>query len=503
MALLALLVSASAHATAERPQLKDFDSYTDFLRAVVDYTRLSDSTSAAERECRDDEVDGEGKPIDKDNPCRPRLVREDTVPTGADGGGDAAGDSSGAAALDEMDSDGLTAEGEAPGGADAGDGGEGALAGPRAGSGDSLEEAIALARDGLNPVYVDPNNTRTTFRSFPMQPIDSNDLAAVSLIDALTGLLVVNDNTRLRLNIDPSELTNPLAIEDSRISSQGYSIDLSNLQVQELLLSNIFGFDTPNFVWATGGNYYSVITADPYLIGDNGIGINFSADARLRMAIVDSDGFTNLRGAGALVIDPLRITTSTIAANLFAVDDGNGSTGVLARVDIADGIDIDLSNMQIGVARATRNGDGGWNIGRASNFLYFGANSSLSIDMSSPIEVLLKNTDDAANDPLITVNGSISEMNLNEISLMDNRSGGGIHFDRITMNNLSMVNTSVYFNNNTIRVDMGSSLTNLRMVIANIVLGGPLDRASRPAGIGDAEIRFTRVENMEMTLQPH
>lgn len=496
MALLALLVSGSAHANAERPQLKDFNSYTDFLRAVVDYTRLGDGPTGAERECREDEVDNEGNPTDKNNPCRPRLVREDAINAGmGEGAGmtEAAGSASAG-----------TGDGEEPDGLD----GSNALAttpgpGTRQESGDALEDAIALARDGLNPVYVDPGNTRTTFRSFPMQPVDANDLAAVSLIDALTGLLVTNNNTRLRLNIDPSSFTSPLAAEDDRVNGSLYSLQLGDLAVQQLLLANIAGFNTSNIVWTTDGNYYSVVNADPYLIGSNGIGLNFSTDARLRMAIVDSDGFAPALGAGALVIDPLHITTSDIAANLFSVDDGRGSKGVLASLDVTDGINVNMSNMQIGVAGATRNAEGGWNIGQASNFLFFGDDSTLSITMDSPLEIMFKNTDNAATEPLIQVNGAISNLDLKNMSLMDINSGGGIHFDSVGITNLSMVNTSVYFNNNTIRVDMGSSLTNLRMVIANIVLGGPLDRASRPAGIGDAELRFTRVDSMELTIQPH
>lgn len=499
MALLALLVSSSTHANAERPQLKDFNSYTEFLRAVVDYTRLDTPANGAERQCRDDEVDDEGKPINKDNPCKPRLVREDAIRGGK---GDGAGRTSASGNIQAED-DRVEGVGTLDDQGSAIASLPGTQASTRQGSGDALEDAIALARDGLNPVYVDPGNTRTTFRSFPMQPVDSNDLAAVSLIDALAGLLVTNNNTRLRLNIDPSSFTNPLAAEDDRVNSSLYSLQLDDLALQQLLLANIAGFDTRNIVWTTGGSYYSVVNADPYLIGSNGIGLNFSTDARLRMAIVDSDGFAPALGAGAVVIDPLHVTTSNIAANLFSVDDGRGSKGVLASLDITNGINVNLSNMQVGVAGATRNAEGGWNIGRVSNFLFFGDDSTLSISMDSPLEIMFKNTDNAATDPLIQVNGAISTLDLKGMSLMDINSGGGIHFDSIGITNLSMVNTSVYFNNNTIRVDMGNSLTNLRMVIANIVLGGPLERASRPAGIGDAEIRFTRVDSMEMTIQPH
>lgn len=498
---LALLVGSSVQAATERPQLKDYATYNDFMRAVVDYTRKNDA-SGADRECREDEVDADGQPTDKENPCRPKLVRQDDIPLGAAESSSGSRADNGSAAAGALSPDDNTASlDEQDDGSDAGP-----VTGDSASSGDALEQAIALARDGLNPVYSDPNNTRTTFRSFPMQPIESDDLAAVSLIDALTGLLITTNDSRMRLNIDPSQLTNQLATDDSRIFSDNISLNLENFEIESLLISNIFGFETGNIVWPTDGTYYSVVTANPSLISDNGIGLEFSADARVRVAIVDSDGLASagIPRAGAVTIDPLRITTSTIMANLFAVDDGNDSTGVLATLDITDGIVIDLSNTQVGVAGATRNSSGGWNLSRISNFFYFGDNSQLSIRTNSPLEVMLTNPDNAATDPLITVNGSFDNISLSSLSLMDNDSGGGLHIDRVTISNLALVNTSVYFNNanNSIRVDMGNSLNNLRMVLENIVLGGPLDRASRPAGIGDAEIRVTNAQ-LEMTLQPH
>ncbi|MFP5430665.1 MAG: hypothetical protein ACLGHE_06740 [Gammaproteobacteria bacterium] len=522
MTALALLVGSGAEAAAERPQLKNFASYNDFMRAVVDYTR-NNGVSATDRECRDDEVDAEGQPTDKENPCQPKLMRQDNIPlggpgsSGADSGGGSGSSSSPAHAGqgsqpgggDDMTDSAMMDEwGDTPieGNTGSNDNAGNGSADSQQGPSNPLEEAIAQARDGLNPTYIDPNNTRTTFRSFPMQPIDSNDLANVSLIDALTGLLITTTDSRMRVNIDPSQLITPLASEDSRVVSDDISLDIAELQVQQLLFNNVLGFETQNIFWSTDGNYYSIVNANPSLIDNDGIRLAFSADARVRMGIVDSDGLASagIPSAGAVVIDPLRVTTSTIVANLFAVDDGNGSTGILASIDVTDGILIDLSNTQIGVAGATRDGRGGWNIGNISNFLYFGDASQLSIAMDSPLEVMIKNPENMDTDPFITLNGSIDGLSMSDISLMDNNSGGGVHIGRVAISELALVNTSIYFNDatNSIRVDMGNSLNNLRMVLENIVIGGPLDRASRPAGIGDVEVRVTDA-SLEMTMQPH
>lgn len=509
LALLALLASGTALGSAERPQLKNYASYTDFLRAVVDYTRGNDETrsAAGEQQCRDTESGSDGQSTEKQNNCRQKeaVFENNLKDTGGLHDPDAAppedfATDQPAASPDNPDSAGNTGT--------TGNGNDGSGAGNTASA--SLEQAVAQARDGLNPNYVDPSNTRTTFNSFPMQPIDAGDLAQVSLIDALTGLMVTTRDSRIRLNIDPSQLTNPMAVADTRQAGDNLTLDLNTLEFQQNLLANIFGFSS-DIVWSTDGNYYSFVSATPSYLANNGIGIEFSTRASVRMAIVDSDGWISsvspsVPAAGAVVIDPLNITTNTIVASLFAVDDHNGGTGVLATLDVKNGIDVDLSNVQVGVAGAVRNSSGGWNIGQVNNFLYFGADSKLSITMNTPMEVLLRNPDSGTNTPLMKINGQISNLSLNDISLMDSDSGGGIHFGRMAITNLAMINTSVYFENNQIRVDMGSGLSNMRMVIENIVLGGSLqDRknGTLPPAIGDAEINVNAMSDLQMTMRAH
>lgn len=482
--LLALLISSGAHAAVERPQLKNYSSYTDFLRAVVDYTtRTSDSPSATEQECRDNEAAADGQSSSKQDLCQSKTTRKDDILP--------AGDIQDGLVQDDLDSD-LSAD----------------AALNESTTSDSLEQAIALTRDGLNPVYQDPGNARTTFRSFPMSPIDSTALAEVAQIDVLTGLLMTTRANTIRLDIDPSQLTDPRTVVDSRLVSDAISLNMASLTPDQLVLDNIAGFETNNIVWATEGNYYTYVSASPSYTSDGGIRLELSSSARVRMAMVDRDGrptntSASIPYAGALVVDPLSITTSNIAATLHAVDDG-GSTGILATLDVGDGIDIDLSNTQIGVARATRNNSGGWNLGKVSNFLYFGNDSHVSINMDEPMEIMLSNPEDTSTDPLVTINGSINNLSLSNVSLMDNNSGGGIHIGRVSISEIAMVNTRVYINDDTIRLDLSDSLANLHMTIESIVLGGPLnDAADRPPAIGDMEVRVTRIDNLQISLQPH
>ena len=525
VALLALLVSSSALATAERPQLKDYSSYTDFLRAVVDYTKNDGEMPASEQQCRDGESSAGGSSVEKKNACNQKQVTTEArlLDTGAAKGSDADPMIDGSASAEG--SDGLDDLGGAEGADQAGlaemdnanmgdadsagvaasAGGAGSSDQARNATGDSLEQAIDLARDGLNPVYVDPSNTRTTFSSFPMEPIDSGDLAQVSLIDALSGLTMSTRDPRIRLSINPTNLTNPTAVADARQSAEDYELALEPFAVQQELLTTYLDFDNNNFVWTTDGNYYSVVYASPAYIGDDGVRLEFSSQSSVRVAIVDSDGFTGSRSAGAVVIDPLNIKTNTIVASLFAVED-NGDPGLLAKVDITDGIEIDLGDTKVGVATATRNSDGGWNIGRVKNFLYFGADSKLSILMDSPMEVLLTNPTNGTNTPLMRLNASIDHISLSQIALLDSTDGNGIHIGRVTMSNIQMINTAVYFENDTIRVDMGKGADNLRMAIENIVLGGSLqDRANGnlPPSIGDVEVSLSTNDNMQITLRSH
>jgi hypothetical protein len=341
IALLALLISGGVQATAERPQLKNFDSYTDFLRAVVAYTRGDDPSSLGERACSDDEVGPDGAPIDKQNPCSPTPATENT-PLADDSSADSAQDGiamDDVGSLDDLDSLDSLDTLDNPDGSSASNNPvtmeENTTPAPASStpSGDTLEQAIALARDGLNPTYIDPESNRTTFRSFPMQPVESDDLAAVTFIDALTGLLVDTRNSQVRLNIDPNSMTNSLAQSDDRVSADGLSFNLNNIEFQQLLLSNVAPFFGGDFVWTTEGNYYAIVNASPYFIDDNGVALEFSTQARVRAAIVDSDGWIsganpNAPTAGAFVIDPLNITTGTISARLWAIQDANGNSSV-------------------------------------------------------------------------------------------------------------------------------------------------------------------------------
>lgn len=549
IALLALLVSSGVQATTERPQLKNYASYTDFLRAVVDYTKGTGNLSASERECRDDEVGPDSEPLDKQNPCRVKEARGDAIrigtvdqgpgvtvlqddagSTGATGSSDSegtpgsAGSSGPTGGLDNLDDlgslDNLDNLGslDNPDGSSTSTGQDDALgAGPAPlsaasgnPSGDTLEQAIALARDGLNPSYSDPGSTRTTFRSFPMQPIEADDLAAVTFIDALDGLLVTTRDSKVRLSLDPNTMTNPLMLTDDRLAADDLSLNLDSIAFQQLLLDNVAPFFGGNFVWTTGGNYYSIVNANPSFIDDNGVALEFSTQARVRAAIVDSDGWIssanpNIPTAGALVMDPLNVTTGTISAKLWAIQDDSGNSSVRTLLEAGNDIVVDLSNSMLGVAGATRN-ETSWDIGPASNFMAFGADSILSIRLDGPMETILANPDEETNTPLIRINGGISRLSLSNIALLDGSSGHGIHFGRYTISNLAMVNTSVFFENDAIRVDLGKGADNLHVAIERIVLGGTMaDRANGtlPAAIGDAEMYIKTPDNMQIILRAH
>lgn len=494
-AVLMLMACTTSAATTERPQLKNYSSYTDFLRAVVDYAKGDGTTATTVRECRDDEVGPDGEPLDKENPCR---VKDSFLNAGGQG-------SLGTPARQDSGDNNNAIDGAA---ADTGEG-QGKDSGSLT-SGDSLEHAVALARDGLNPTYYDPTSTRTTFRSFPMSPIEAADLADVSLIDALTGLIVTTRDSAIRMDIDPARFGDLLTLADERIGGDNNALQINSLAFQQELMNNIIPFAGGNIIWTTDGTYYSVATATPSFIEDNGIGLSFSTQARVRAAIVDSDGWISSANpetpqAGALVIDPLSLSTGTINASLWAIDDASGNTSVRALLTTTDDLMIDLSNTSLGVASATRAGDT-WIIGRANTFMSFGNDSRLTITLDSPIETILANPDSATNTPLVRINGSIGRLSLSNISLLDGSSKHGIHVGRYTINNLVMANTSIYFENDAIRVDLGKGAENMHMAIERIIIGGTLqDFANRtlPPAIGDAELYITTPDNMQITLRAH
>lgn len=499
LTLLALLVSGHAlAANSERPKLKDYDSYTDFMRAVVSYTKSDGQLEVGERECRDGKVGGESQ----QNSCNASESLRDSDNT-AQADGTARSNEAGIGSNTDISNTGPTTD-------DMDNASITDLPYSDPNVPNALEQAIAQARDGLNPHYVDNSGMRTTFNSFPMQPVDPNDLAQVSLVDALSGLLVTERDAKIRLNIDSSKLTDPLALTDARLTSDSLALDLDSIEAQQQLLNNILPFAGGNFIWSVdGGNYYSNVYVQSAYIGDRGVSLALSTEASVRAAIVDSDGWSRAAGnqfspsAGAMVIDPLNIKTDTIVAKLFALDDGAGNTSILASLESLGDITINLSDTNIGVASATRSGNT-WELGSASNFLSFGPNSILTIRLDEPMETIFSNPDN--DTPLLRINGSIPQLTLSDVALVDSSSKQGIHFGRVTVRNLKMVDTSVYFENDAIRVDMGKGTSNLRMDIERIVLGGTmLDRAngSLPPALGDTELYVATPDNMQITLRAH
>jgi hypothetical protein len=343
-----------------------------------------------------------------------------------------------------------------------------------------------------------------------MQPVEASDLASVTFIDALGGLLVDTRNSKIRLSIDPNTMINPLTLIDDRLGADALALNLDGFAFQQLLFNNVSPFFGGNFVWETGGNYYSIVNANPSFIDNNGIGLAFSTQARVRAAVVDSDGWIssanpNTPASGAFVIDPLNITTGTINANLWAIPSATGNTGIRVLLDTQSDIVVDLSNTQLGVASATRNGTG-WDIGPANNFMAFGADSVLNIRLNGPLETVLSNPDTATNTPLVRINGSISRMSLGNIALLDGSSKEGIHIGRFTISNLAMVNTSVFFENDAIRVDLGKGVDNLHIAMERIVLGGSMSdlaNGTLPPAIGDAEMRIKTPDNIQIILSAH
>ena len=516
IALLALLISSGVQATTERPQLKNYASYTDFLQAVVDYAKndgAPPSPTPPERECKDEEMGPDGKPLNKNNPCAPKRITGE-VRDGTSGSGDGVTTSGvnldldsldNLDDLDDLDGSSLSTSSSSASGSKVDSANDSSNP-----SADTLEEAISLARDGLNPTYIDPASTRTTFRSFPMQPVEASDLASVTFIDALGGLLVDTRNSKIRLSIDPNTMINPLTLIDDRLGADALALNLDGFAFQQLLFNNVSPFFGGNFVWETGGNYYSIVNANPSFIDNNGIGLAFSTQARVRAAVVDSDGWIssanpNTPASGAFVIDPLNITTGTINANLWAIPSATGNTGIRVLLDTQSDIVVDLSNTQLGVASATRNGTG-WDIGPANNFMAFGADSVLNIRLNGPLETVLSNPDTATNTPLVRINGSISRMSLGNIALLDGSSKEGIHIGRFTISNLAMVNTSVFFENDAIRVDLGKGVDNLHIAMERIVLGGSMSdlaNGTLPPAIGDAEMRIKTPDNIQIILSAH
>lgn len=460
MLLLAGLVAAAvpaAQAGTERPRPENFATYSLYIQALVDYQRNQDPApspqavagAADSKLCRDS--DGDEK---KKNSCEGKyLLGQNHLP--------------------EEGSSAPKSEEKAP-----------------APVYENLEETIARA--GYERPLPGPEGeapARSRFSDFPLAEIPSQDLSETGV----EGLLGLFDNVRLRL------LTGGGAGGGAGGGSSGGVSLGEDGTLRATLDDYLIALDA--FTASLGG---LITLRDGYALVDssvaadgNGLRLTLSAQVRTGLYVVDRDGLpdSGYAAAGAVGLDSLGITVPRLDINLQAIRSTTGD-GVF-QLDTASpqAIVVALANTRVGAADALADGS---RIGPTTDFLAFGPQSRLVIAPGTRVNALVGQPN-GLRSPFLTLNGRVGDITVNDISLLDNNSGGAINIGTLALRNIVLADTRVYMDDNRLIVDAGRGLGNLGVEIERLYLGNP----GSGGFVGDFYARSGRLVSLQFTAQPH
>lgn len=456
--LPALSVGMALATPAERPRPENFDNYSYYVQALVDYQRAQEALAATRIDssknnasdaklCRDDNQSENGK-----NNCEGKyLLGKDVLED------DASRDQA-VAAVDTQEMY------------------------------ESLDETIARAGFAGAPASTDAGAMpRSTFHDFPLQEIPSQDLSE-SGVDGLLGLF---DNVRLR-GVTSNNTGNTTASGSATLDPDGsLRASLDNV-VLDLSDENISFLGNTVFL----RNGYAIASADVSING-SGLDIELSSEVRTSLYIVDRDGLPGSRyaGAGAITVDELGIRVPHLDVNLQGVRTTSDSGLFRIAAYSPQPIYVDLTDTRIGVADALADGS---YIGTSTDALVFGPQSVLTIGAGTNVVALIDKPD-GINTAFVTLNGHVGDLSLSDISLLDNDSGGGIRVGKLAVRNLELEDTRVFMDERKVIVDLGTGIRDLEVDIERLYLGSE----SRGNFVGDFYADGGHLRNLRFTATPH
>lgn len=355
---------------------------------------------------------------------------------------------------------------------------------------ESLEEAISK-----NPAIAnltDSSNSasaRSTFRSFPLNPIAAQDMSQMG-VAGLLGLfnsLVLQSQTNASANQQINSITTPSTNIDPTVSNDLYSLLFTQIIDETLAMGG-------NIVLRDG-------RADTDLsatIVGNGLQLQVSSDVRTGFYIVDRDGHpeNGFAGAGALVVNSLGINVDNLLVNIQGVNRNSANPDLLGiQVNSPNAITIDLSGTTIGVADALRDGS---QIGTPTNFLSFGPNSVLTIAPGMSLHTALTRPNGTTT-PLLTLNGNIGSISLRDISILDNDDGGALRIGRLGIDGIQLVNTQIFIDGQKIIIDAGTGIRNASLILDRVAIGDSINGSM----IGNFALRNINLVSTRMSIEPH
>lgn len=344
----------------------------------------------------------------------------------------------------------------------------------------SLEDVIAEAAAGNRPTYVDDSGKpRTTFKSFGLDQVAQNDLSSTG-VDGVLGIFGKHIAT---------------AGSGPRISGNGEDVtfnlfpdtDKSDLLAQEVLINEpLFAqlgiFNTTVFLEDGWAHADGTVSVHP----DGSMSVNLNSEAEILAIMVDRDGFPNFNpaysGAGAFIIDPLRIKISGINANIRASSKPYPDVSSLTTTVFAtEGIHVNLSGTRVGVADASKGAPNfdritRKDLGDPNYFLYFGNNSELVIGPGLTQQTVLQRPDGSRR-PLVTGNATIPSLVLNDVSLVDHANGGRLNIASFSITDLILRDLKVYVIDEKIEVEQEAK--DFKIAIKDLSVG---DSNAKPIG---------------------
>ncbi|MFZ5562341.1 MAG: hypothetical protein ACOY41_12620 [Pseudomonadota bacterium] len=544
--LLAFLAAPPALAAGERPRPESYANYSLYIQALVDYQRAQEAAlkespkgkSGASKLCRDDQGE-QGASEKKKNSCEGKyLLAEDILPDeyerkraeedldtnssedaydsgqGAQAG---TGDASGAGASDGYSTGSDDGYGSGSG-SESGDGsasgiGSGTASGTASGTGygsgfgtgaggyESVEEVIARAGYGpTGSASIGPPEQRPMFNGIPLPELPVQDLSDAGI----EGLLGMFDNARLKGLSDSGGSGSVVGLGSGYGASSGIvrgTLDGSDGSLLALLDSYQIAFLQPGFInmsaftlYAEG---YSLVHTSVSSSGNDSVDIALSAESRLHLWIVDRDGLPGSRfdEAGAIDINHLGVLVPRLELNIQGVRATDGSSLMQIEAVSPQPIYVDLANTSIGIADAVRDGS---RVGPPTGVMTFGPQSLLTVAAGTSLNLQIGEPNSLST-PFVTMNGSIGNISVTDISLHDHNSGGKIRIGRFGLQGLTLVDAKMFLDDSTVVIDAGRGITSLGFDIERLYLGNDASGSI----VGDFYARGGHLNSLRMTATPH
>jgi hypothetical protein len=323
---------------------------------------------------------------------------------------------------------------------------------------ESLDDAIARAAQGDNPHYVDTSGRRSTFKSFGLAQVGSQDLSSTG-VDGVLGIFGAHN---LQKASGPRIAGLPEEDGTFRFFSD---IDRDNMFFdyaarQPTLNEQILIFNTTVHL----GEGWAYVDGSSTVNPDGSMSLTLNSNVQTSAYIVDRDGLPGVYpGAGAVIIDPLRIQLTGLHANISAQNNLYPDPGFLITdIYTNNSIRANLSGTKIAVAEATKGAPDFTHmtrekLGPPTTIMEFGSQSELVIAPGTMIHSVLERAD-GRNRPLSTASGRINGITLTDYSLIDNPNNGRIHIAKFSLTDMLLKSMKVYVIGDKIEVEQEAQI---------------------------------------------